>query len=338
MAETQNLIEAKLAELGLEQSPEEFVNGLPPHIKRRVEALQELQKRRDEIEAQFKKEKAELEARYEKLYSPLYSERAEVVSGSKDIPVKEGEPVGNESVKGIPEFWSTVLMKCDTTAELIKDKDLEVLNYLIDIKAENIFQESGEPGGFKLIFTFSSNPFFSNTVLEKTYFMMAEDDGVLEKSEGTKIEWKTGKDVTVKIMKKKPKRGGKDAKPQIKTEKVESFFNFFSPPEVPDEDEDIDEETMEELQALIETDYEIGATIKEKLIAKAVSWYTGEAIEDEPYYFGGDDEDEEFDGEDGEEDDDDDGDEDHEPAPVKGGKGKGGKGKGGEQPPECKQQ
>jgi nucleosome assembly protein 1-like 1 len=31
----------------------------------------------------------------------------------------------------------------------------------------------------------------------------------------------TGKDVTIKIMKKKPKKGGKpDAKPQIKTEKV----------------------------------------------------------------------------------------------------------------------
>ena len=36
----------------------------------------------------------------------------------------------------------------------------------------------------------------------------------------------------MKIMKKKPKKGGKDAKPQIKTEKIESFFNFFSPPEV----------------------------------------------------------------------------------------------------------
>lgn len=38
------------------------------------------------------------------------------------------------SVKGIPEFWSTVLLKCDTTAEMIKDKDLEVLNYLQDIQ------------------------------------------------------------------------------------------------------------------------------------------------------------------------------------------------------------
>ena len=38
------------------------------------------------------------------------------------------------SIKGIPEFWSTVLLKCDTTAEMIKDKDLEVLNYLQDIQ------------------------------------------------------------------------------------------------------------------------------------------------------------------------------------------------------------
>lgn len=42
-----------------------------------------------------------------------------------------------------------------------------------------------------------------------------------------------GKDVTVKVMKKKPKKGAKpDAKPQMKTEKVESFFNFFDPPQV----------------------------------------------------------------------------------------------------------
>jgi nucleosome assembly protein 1-like 1 len=29
-------------------------------------------------------------------------------------------------------------------------------------------------------------------VLEKTYHMLPEDDGVLEKAEGTKIEWKAG--------------------------------------------------------------------------------------------------------------------------------------------------
>jgi len=81
------------------------------------------------------------------------------------------------------------------------------------------------------------DPFIHDTAAEmqtlvKTYIMLAEEEGVLEKAEGTKIDWKTGKDVTVKIMKKKPKKGGKDAKPQTKTEKIESFFNFFSPPDV----------------------------------------------------------------------------------------------------------
>jgi hypothetical protein len=51
--------------------------------------------------------------------------------------------------------------------------------------------------------------------------MSVEDDGVLERATGTAIDWKPGKDVTIKVMKKKPKKGGKaDAKPQIKTEKV----------------------------------------------------------------------------------------------------------------------
>lgn len=39
--------------------------------------------------------------------------------------------------------------------------------------------------------------------------------------------------MTIKVMKKKPKKGSKpDAKPQMKTEKVDSFFNFFDPPQV----------------------------------------------------------------------------------------------------------
>ena len=41
---------------------------------------------------------------------------------------------------------------------------------------------------------------------------------------------------------------------------------------------------------------QVGATIREKLIPNAVRWYTGEAIEDEPYEMGGfDDEDEDED-------------------------------------------
>ncbi len=38
---------------------------------------------------------------------------------------------------------------------------------------------------------------------------------------------------------------------------VESFFNFFSPPPIPDEDE-IEDEDLQELQEMLEADYELG--------------------------------------------------------------------------------
>lgn len=60
----------------------------------------------------------------------------------------------------------------------------------------------------------------------------------------TTIEWYPGKILTEKVLKKKPKKGSKNPKPIIKTEKCDSFFNFFSPPEIPEEDDDIDEEIV----------------------------------------------------------------------------------------------
>lgn len=60
----------------------------------------------------------------------------------------------------------------------------------------------------------------------------------------TEIEWLPGKCLTQKLLKKKPKKGSKNAKPITKTENCESFFNFFNPPQVPEDDEDIDEDAV----------------------------------------------------------------------------------------------
>jgi nucleosome assembly protein 1-like 1 len=56
--------------------------------------------------------------------------------------------------------------------------------------------------------------------------------------------------------------GAKNAKPVTKTEQCESFFNFFSPPRVPEDDKELNEETAENLQDLMEQDYDIGSTIR----------------------------------------------------------------------------
>jgi len=60
----------------------------------------------------------------------------------------------------------------------------------------------------------------------------------------TEIEWYPGKCLTQKVLKKKPRKGSKNTKPITKTEDCDSFFNFFSPPQVPDDDEEIDEDTV----------------------------------------------------------------------------------------------
>jgi nucleosome assembly protein 1-like 1 len=58
---------------------------------------------------------------------------------------------------------------------------------------------------------------------------------------------------------------------------TESFFNFFNPPEAPTDDEDDD--VASDIEERLELDYQLGEDIKEKLIPRAVDWFTGEALQ-----------------------------------------------------------
>jgi nucleosome assembly protein 1-like 1 len=216
----------------------------------------------------------------------------------------------------------------------ITEKDAAILAHLVDIRTAPL---GGEDHGFTLSFHFSENPFFTNTVLTKTYKWANEDEDMLELAKGTPINWAAGKDPTMKVMKKKAKKGGK---PLTKLEPCESFFRFFSPPDMPEDEDELTEEDAEALQEAVEADFELGAAIREDIIPQAIAWFTGAAIE------AGDDDDEEDD-EDDEEDDDeeeDDDDDDDEPrskgkTPLKGGaKGKAGPPGAAGENPECKQQ
>ena len=61
-----------------------------------------------------------------------------------------------------------------------------------------------------------------------------------------------------------------------KTVPTESFFNFFDPPKAPGEDE---EEVSDDVEERLELDYQLGEDIKEKLIPRAIDWFTGEALQ-----------------------------------------------------------
>ncbi|RWW11763.1 hypothetical protein BHE74_00024865, partial [Ensete ventricosum] len=71
-------------------------------------------------------------------------------------------------------------------------------------------------------------------------------------------------------------------------------LTFAIPPQFPDDDDDeIDEDTAEHLQNQLEQDYDIGTTIRDKIIPHAVSWFTGEAVPEDDYEDMEDDDDDE---------------------------------------------
>jgi len=339
-----NALQSKIMSLSGKHS--DVLGSLSANVLKRVESLRDIQAKHDEHEAKFFEERAALEAKYQKLYEPLYAQRYDIVNG-----VTEAEGISNEEPenadakdpvaeveKGVPEFWLTAMKTNDVLCEEVQERDHAALAYLKDIKWHRI----DNPKGFVLEFYFDTNPFFKNSVLSKTYHMIDDDEPILEKAIGTAIEWYPGKILTEKILKKKPKKGSKNPKPIMKTEKCDSFFNFFSPPEIPDDDDEIDEEIAEELQNQMEQDYDIGSTIRDKIIPHAVSWFTGDAVQADPFELEEDLEEEEDDDEDDDdEEDEDDMDEDEEdedaPKSIKR-KNLKGDAKSGERPPECNQQ
>ncbi|XP_022715144.1 nucleosome assembly protein 1;4-like [Durio zibethinus] len=279
-----NALKNKLQNLAGQHT--DILETLSPNVRKRVEILREIQSEHDELEKKFFEERAALEAKYQKLYEPLYTKRYEIVNGLVKVEGETNEAVmdkeGDKGVeeKGVPDFWLTAMKTNEVLAEEISERDEGALKYLKDIKGGKI----DDPKGFKLEFYFDSNPYFKNSVLTKTYHMVDdENEPILEKAIGTKIEWYPGKCLTQKVLKKKPKKGSRSVKPIIKTENCESFFNFFNPPQIPDDDYDIDDELAEELQDRMEHDYNIGSAIRDKLIPHAVSWFTGEAVQGNEY-------------------------------------------------------
>lgn len=324
---------------------EKFVASLDATVQGRVRALQGMQASLNEIRERYNAEHKAIEKKYEALYEPLFSKRLEITSGSREPTAeevakgkgeefKEPEDANKETsdAKGIPDFWVTALKNHDTICEIIEERDEECLKFLTNIVAKD-FEDPDT--GFTLEFHFAENPFFTNTVLTKTYHLVDEEEIVLDKAEGCDIDWKSGQNLTVVMKKKKVKaKGGKQSKHVTKEEPCDSFFNFFKPPQIPEDMEDEDEDDMDEaVEELIEQDYEIGCAIKEQVVPKAVLWYTGEA---------GDHDDDDDDDEEEEDDEDDESDEEEEPPPRKGAKKpapkKGGPQGGAQGQQECKQQ
>jgi len=216
------------------------------------------------------------------------------------------EPTAEEfasAPKGIPEFWLTTLKNHVGMSDMITERDEEALKHLVDI---SVTYPDDKPG-FTLIFEFGpgAKAFFEQTTLTKTYYYQEEigyeGDFVYDHAVGSDIKWKEGKDLTVKIETKKQRNKNTNQTRIVKkVVPTDSFFTFFKPP-TPTEDEDENDDIDERL----ELDYQIGEDLKERVVPRAVDFFTGKALrfENDDDEF---DTDDEFDEEEDEDDDDDD--------------------------------
>jgi len=285
-----------------------------------------------------------LECKYHEMYQPLYQKRSKITKGEyepnedecqwasddeeddeelatdmKDKAKIEGENDATaeekDDAKGVPDFWLTIFKNVDMLQEMVQEADEPVLSKLTDITVT--FSET--PMGFTLHFYFAPNDYFSNSVMTKEYEMKcepSEDDPFsfegpeIFKCKGCTINWKEpGKNLTVKTVKKKQKHKNKgNVRTITKQVKNDSFFNFFDPPPISDDpDADVDPET----QDLLTADFEIGHYIRDRIIPRAVLFFTGEALEDDEF---DEEEEEDEEGEEGEEEEDD---PDFDPSKVK---------------------
>ena len=218
-----NMMQAKLQSLVGRSSG--YVESLPAPVRRRITGLKGIQKDHGKLEAAFQEEVLQLEKKYFAKFTPLYQKRAEIVNGKVE-PTEEQVEAGKadtpdaanpdsetaaeskEDLKGIPEFWLSAMKNQMSLAEMINDRDEDVLKSLSDIRMEYF-----DRPGFRLIFEFASNEYLTNKTLSKTYYYREENgfggDFIYDHAEGDKIDWKSGKDVTVRVESKKQRNKSK---------------------------------------------------------------------------------------------------------------------------------
>jgi nucleosome assembly protein 1-like 1 len=221
-----SMIQGKLGSLVGRSSG--YIESLPAPVRRRVAGLKGVQKEHSKLEAEFQEEVLQLEKKYFQKFMPLYQRRATIVNGateptdaeveagkgeheSEDLKTEDDqkkEAATETLMVGIPEFWLSAMKNQISLAEIITDRDEEALKHLTDIRMEYL-----DRPGFRLIFEFSENEFFTNKTLSKTYYYQEENgyggDFIYDYAEGDKIDWRADKDLTVRIESKKQRNKSK---------------------------------------------------------------------------------------------------------------------------------
>ncbi|XP_058818200.1 nucleosome assembly protein 1-like 1 [Topomyia yanbarensis] len=268
-ASKHQLILCRTLDLAIKTEQLQAITMLPPNIVAKIDELRKIQVDLLNKEAEFHKQVHSMETEFQKTLLDMFDKRRQIINGTY-LPTQEDtlKPEDNEinpeeQVKGIPEFWLNVFKMAPILHGLIHPLDEDALKHLVDVRAVMI---NLPKAGFVLEFEFEANDNFNNNVLTKRYEMECAPDAEklvsfngfeIIDSVGCDIDWKEGANLTVSI-----ENGTERA--------ADSFFNFFRPKKLA---ANVDPVTYKQF---MEYDFEIGYFIKERIVPRAVLFYSGD--------------------------------------------------------------
>lgn len=270
-------------EVDIDQQIEDSIKELALGEKIRAVAINSHLAEKKALDEELQKKIQALTLEYEQKSIPIYAKTQEVVQGripteeelkdlEKYLKAEEKEQVeGAKKEEPLVEYWLKAMKSNDVLAMEVKEQDEAALKTLT--KVEYVLEDAKK---FHITFTFGANDYFTNTELKKTVELDENEEPT--KTTGTTIEWKEGKNTTVKVTKKTQKNKKTGVKRVVEREtKIESFFNFFSdssPTDAPEEeDEEKDEQAMDGDRLNI--DFDIARSLIDEVIPYSLEYFLG---------------------------------------------------------------
>lgn len=324
----------------IEQKMIKIISGMPKTVQDRFKVLHMLSDERSKINDEFDLKVKELQMKFAEKKKPLLELRNKIVSGEVadfsdfvpkfDAAVPELETIVAGIVKsdkededeepekphtatdvshlkgvaGVPDFWSRAVKQNQILMQAVRPKDAELMDCITNVTASR----SEDPPTVSIAIDFKENDFFTNKQLTLTIRMKENSDSEVAETNGCLIEWKDGKDLSKKKIKKKQKhKKTNETRTIIKTVPAETFFNVFESKKAPEDeaDEDDENEERENLLDALDEAMHVAEDFHDLYTRDALEYYLGfgQDLGD----FGG------MGGEDGEGDDQDDEDEEEKP-------------------------
>ena len=175
-------------------------------VKRRSSAAKKLHEEYKKLQEEYLAERAKIQTKYQNTFQEISLKREKIISG-------EYEPTGDdlsspqslgatqpedsappEQPKGIPNFWFTALMNNHHLSHYIYHYDIPILRMLVSVRSKETlltdeqFEKAdkeffmgkiskSEARILTLEFEFSSNPYFSDTILRKELLISKTSEG-----------------------------------------------------------------------------------------------------------------------------------------------------------------